>query len=137
MTKKGHEGMTNKKNPLAAVLGTCVLLAACSDGNTPAPAQTAMATSKPAPAAAKGWDCSALLGVQEIERIVGRAGARLVSSVRGDTNADEPGHTKCGYELPPAGGMHFFFSTGPALDPDSGRGKVIAQQVLATVVSKL
>jgi hypothetical protein len=94
----------------------------CGEADRPAPVQ-APATSPAAPAAGgavKGWDCAALLTTQEVDSFVGRGGAQLVSHVRGDTNREVPGHTECGYQLPPAGGLHFYVNTGPALGPASG-----------------
>lgn len=105
---------------LQATLLLCVVAlsaSGCGEADNAARVQTPVATSGPSAArgAAKGWDCAALLTTQDVERIVGRGGARIVSSVRGDANQEAPGHTECGYELPPAGGLHFFVNTGPAL----------------------
>jgi hypothetical protein len=99
-----------------------LVTAGCGDADRPAAAQAAPTTTGPtvARSAARGWDCTALLSPQEVDRFVGRSGAKVVSHVRGDTNPEVPGHTECGYELPPAGGMHFYVNTGPALGPASG-----------------
>lgn len=111
--------------PLAPALCTCVVIFSapgCGDADKARPAQTNITAAGPTAArsAAKGWDCTALLSTEDVERIVGRGGVKLVSKVRGDANQESPGHTECGYELPPAGGMHFFINTGPALGPYSG-----------------
>jgi hypothetical protein len=116
--------MLNQRWPgvwaLCAAAG--LVTAACGEADRPAPLQ-APATSPATPAAAgavKGWDCAALLTTKEVDSFVGRGGAQLVSHVRGDTNREVPGHTECGYQLPPAGGLHFYVNTGPALGPASG-----------------
>jgi hypothetical protein len=113
--------MLNQRWPgvwaLCAAAG--LVTAACGEADRPAPLQ-APATARATPAAggvAKGWDCAALLTTKEVYSFVGRAGAQLVSHVRGDTNREVPGHTECGYQLPPAGGLHFYVNAGPALGP--------------------
>jgi hypothetical protein len=109
------------------VLWLCVVAlsaAGCGEADKAVPGQTPAAVSGQQPpvarSAARGWDCAALLSPQDVERIVGRGGATIVSSVRGDANPEAPGHTECGFFVPPAGGLHFFINTGPALAPESG-----------------
>lgn len=115
--------MMDRGSKIGLWLGVIAMVASgCGGADKAAPGQTAAATSGPTGPhdVAKGWDCTALLNAQDVERIVGRGGVRIVSSVRGDTNPEAPGHTECGYEVPPAGGLHFFVNTGPALAPDGG-----------------
>lgn len=106
------------------VLSMCMagLAAGCGGADRPAPVKAPATTTGPAMAsgAAKGWDCATLLTPQEVDSFVGRGGAKVVSHVRGDTNQEVPGHTECGYHLPPAEGLHFYVNTGPALEPASG-----------------
>jgi len=112
--------MLNVRRRMVLSLCAAGLTAGCGGADRPAPAQAANPEPALARGAAKGWDCTTLLSAQEVDRFVGRSGAKIVSQVRGDTNRDVPGHTECGYELPPAGGLHFYVNTGPALGPASG-----------------
>jgi hypothetical protein len=116
--------LVNQRWPGMCVLCVAAAFATPGCGEADRPAAVRAPATGPAAAVAggavKGWDCAALLNTQEVDSFVGRAGAQLVSHVRGDTNREVPGHTECGYQLPPAGGLHFYVNTGPAVGPASG-----------------
>lgn len=58
------------------------------------------ATEEVAKAGVEGYDCLSLITAEEIDRIIGSTGTKLVSEVRGDENEILAGETECGYEIP-------------------------------------
>jgi hypothetical protein len=58
------------------------------------------ATEGVAKAGVEGYDCLSLITGEEIDRIIGSSGTKLVSGVRGDKNEILAGETECGYEIP-------------------------------------